>query len=94
MEIIKLNEYYSIVSPHEDWEYRGNIDYQPKYSIRLNLTINDKENEGLCGDIYYNIGQEKISSISFNNIPKEKEEIFTKYANQIIEEVLEYFNFI
>ena len=93
MEIIKLSEQYNISHRSENINYRGFVEYLLNTSIKLSIVIEDIH-EILDGIVEYNIDQKKISSISFNNIPKEKEEIFTKYVNQIIEEVLEYFNFI
>jgi hypothetical protein len=95
INIVKTNELYSISYTHENWEYHGSVNYESSGFIYLDLRIREKGEEGrLYGEVTYDVGQEKISSISFNNISKEKEEIFTKYVNQIIEEVLEYFNFI
>ena len=93
MKIIKLNEYYSISGIFEDWKYVGNIDYQYQHYLKISLCFSDSI-EGYNGNVLYGIDQKKISSISFSDIPKEKEEIFTKYVNQIIEEMLEYFNFV
>ena len=90
MEIIKLNECYSILSTHENWEYRGNIDHIIGSSIKINITINDLEGT-LCGSVSYDLNFRNISTITYDRIPQDKEKKFTDYINIIIQEVLKTF---
>ena len=90
MEIVKLNEYYSIFSTQNGWEYRGHIDYMPNQSIRVDITINDSEGT-LYGSAFYSLNSKNLSTTTYDRIPQDKEKKFTDYINNIIQDILKTF---
>ena len=91
MEIIKLNEYYSILCTYENWEYRGNIDYNIiGSSIKIDITINDSEGT-LYGSAFYSLNSKNLSTTTYDRIPQDKEKKFTDYINNIIQDILKTF---
>lgn len=90
MEILKLNETYSISdNSREGWKLNGNTHYEESGNINLNVDVNNELGEHI-GSMSYNKSTDgKIyMSVCIDEVLRNE---FITYANDIVDSVLTHF---
>lgn len=90
MEIVKQNESFSLKDTNETYEMTGNVSHDINGAINLHINVNKVGGE-YVGDCSYNKYGEG-SSVNFSvNCSEDNRDDLMKYADTVVDSVLEYF---
>lgn len=92
MELIKLNEAYTIIDDNEKWMTSGNVTKEMNGCININffttLRTDLGEGENRWGSLYYSVNPDGGINASYNFEGSYKED-FVDYAEGIVAQILE-----
>ena len=90
MELIKLNEAYTLSDSNELWDTTGNVTKETSGIINIGLNTLSKQSESheYLGGVYFQISSEGNVTANYNFRGMYKEE-YVDYCEGIIKQVLE-----